>query len=86
MKLFIRGVSENYTNRDWVPITLERYYQQFSMDLCAVATKEEIDMLDGAALIFGTTAKPNLIQLYPLTYQGAICMVDMPWYFIKVVV
>lgn len=85
MKIFVKSVNESYNLTKWIPITLESYFKNFSMDLCAVATQEEIDMLNGAALIFGTEYKPNLLHLYPLTYQGAICRVDMPWYFLKVV-
>ncbi|QEM41093.1 hypothetical protein HYP85_gp074 [Pseudomonas phage Zuri] len=84
MQIYVKGVDESWTHSRWVPITLEYYFKEFPMDLCAVATQNEIDMINGAALIFGSTTKPQLIHINPLTYHAAICRVDMPQYFLKV--
>lgn len=84
MKIYVRSVNEFSMDPRWVVISLERYFKEFSMDLCAVATQDEIDMINGAALIFGSTTKPQLIHINPLTYHAAICRVDMPEYFLKV--
>ena len=84
MKIYVRSIHEFSVKPRWIPISLERYFKELSMDLCAVASQNEIDMINGAALIFGSTTKPQLLQLNLLTYQAAICRVDMPEYFLKV--